>query len=110
MPGSSRGGRKAAATNKAKYGEDYYKKIGTKGGARSNTGGFWHAKYVLGDVDKIRKAGSKGGSIGGLKTKEQYKTRQKNVVGNEDFIDQITPGEWGKMAKEKNQKVLEGRA
>lgn len=30
MAGTKEGGLKAAATNKAKYGEDYYKKIGPK--------------------------------------------------------------------------------
>ena len=34
------GGAKAAATNKAKYGKDFYKIIGAKGGRNGHTGGF----------------------------------------------------------------------
>ena len=40
MPGSREGGRKAAETNRRKYGEDFFKRIGKVGGAKSNTGGF----------------------------------------------------------------------
>jgi hypothetical protein len=31
---------KAAATNKEKYGPDFYKKLGAKGGKNGRTGGF----------------------------------------------------------------------
>lgn len=34
------GGLKCAATNKRKYGSDWYKKIGAIGGRNGNTGGF----------------------------------------------------------------------
>lgn len=40
MPGSIQGGIKAAATNKKKYGRDFYKKIGQMGGEKSRGGGF----------------------------------------------------------------------
>lgn len=40
MPGTTTGGKNAAITNKKKYGEDFYKKIGAKGGAKSRGGGF----------------------------------------------------------------------
>ena len=36
MPGTLEGGRKAAATNKAKYGSDFYANIGRKGGSKSH--------------------------------------------------------------------------
>lgn len=57
MPGTKLGGLKAAATNKKRHGEDFYKKIGAKGGHNGHTGGF-AANPTL-----ARLAGSKGGRL-----------------------------------------------
>lgn len=57
MAGTKSGGAKAALTNKLKYGEDFYKKIGAKGGKLGNTGGF----YLNPELARI--AGAKGGRI-----------------------------------------------
>lgn len=38
MPGTIEGGRKAAATNKKKYGKEFYANIGRKGGKISKRG------------------------------------------------------------------------
>ena len=40
MSGTKAGGIKAAATNKKKYGKDFYKINGAKGGRNGHTGGF----------------------------------------------------------------------
>lgn len=40
MPGTREGAAKAALTNKKKHGEDFYKRIGSKGGRNGTTGGF----------------------------------------------------------------------
>ena len=40
MAGTKAGGRKAAITNKKKYGHDFYASIGRKGGRNGHTGGF----------------------------------------------------------------------
>ncbi|MGF2565615.1 KGG domain-containing protein, partial [Ralstonia pseudosolanacearum] len=40
MSGTKAGGMKAAATNKAKYGKEFYARIGKKGGQNGHTGGF----------------------------------------------------------------------
>lgn len=40
MPGTTTGGLRAAATNKRKYGPDFYAEIGRKGGRNGHTGGF----------------------------------------------------------------------
>ena len=40
MAGTKAGGRKAASTNKTKYGKDFYAEIGRKGGKNGHTGGF----------------------------------------------------------------------
>lgn len=55
MAGTPEGGKKAAATNKRKYGDDFYAKIGTMGGKIGRTGGFWA------DRELARTAGAKGG-------------------------------------------------
>ena len=57
MAGTKAGGAKAAATNKAKYGKDFYSKIGKKGGQNGTTGGFAANR----ELAKI--AGQKGGRI-----------------------------------------------
>lgn len=40
MAGTKAGGKKAAATNIAKHGADFYKRIGAIGGRLGRTGGF----------------------------------------------------------------------
>ena len=55
MTGTKAGGIKAAATNKAKHGHDFYKRIGTKGGQNGHTGGFASNPALA------RIAGAKGG-------------------------------------------------
>lgn len=57
MAGTKAGGKAAAATNKAKYGKDFYAKIGAKGGQKGHTGGFFANR------DLARSAGAKGGRI-----------------------------------------------
>lgn len=57
MAGTKAGGMKAAATNKAKYGKEFYARIGKKGGQNGHTGGF-AANPAL-----ARIAGAKGGRI-----------------------------------------------
>lgn len=59
MPGTIAGGRRAAATNKAKYGEDYYKNIGKKGGSVRRPETRWWNRHP----EMARAAGAKGGSI-----------------------------------------------
>ena len=57
MAGTKAGGQKAAQTNKAKHGSDFYAKIGAKGGKNGSTGGFWANRELA------RIAGAKGGRI-----------------------------------------------
>lgn len=40
MAGTKAGGQKTAKTNIEKYGEDYYRNLGRKGGRNGHTGGF----------------------------------------------------------------------
>lgn len=58
MAGSTEAAKKAAITNRQKYGEDFYGKIGRMGGmVRNSNKGFG------GDRERARLAGAKGGSI-----------------------------------------------
>ena len=57
MSGTAAGAAKAAATNKARHGKDFYANIGRKGGKAGRTGGF----YANRDLARI--AGAKGGRI-----------------------------------------------
>lgn len=57
MPGTKTGGLKARQTNLEKYGKDFYKIIGSKGGQNGHTGGFASNPALA------RIAGAKGGRI-----------------------------------------------
>ena len=57
MSGNREGALKAAKTNRKKYGKDFYKEIGAKGGRNGHTGGF----YVNRELARV--AGAKGGRI-----------------------------------------------
>ena len=80
MPGTLAGGRKAAKTNKLRYGDDYYVTIGAKGGKESRGGGFAPNRELA------REAGRKGGmksKRGSALTQEQkealWEQRQSKV-------------------------------
>ena len=51
------GGKLAAKTNKERHGDNFYARIGAKGGHNGTTGGF------AANRELARKAGSKGGKL-----------------------------------------------
>ena len=57
MAGTTTGGKLAAKTIKELYGEDFYAKIGAKGGKLGTTGGFYANRELA------REAGRKGGKV-----------------------------------------------
>jgi len=57
MAGTKAGGERAAATNRARHGKEFYAKIGAKGGRNGRTGGF------AANRELARLAGAKGGRI-----------------------------------------------
>lgn len=57
MSGTKAGGRKASITNRLKHGEDFYERIGRRGGQNGHTGGF-AANHEL-----AKEAGRKGGRV-----------------------------------------------
>lgn len=80
MAGTKAGALKAAATNKARHGKNFYAKIGAKGGKASNTGGF------AANRELARIAGAKGGRIsrrGPARTKSQAAVTTKITVVSE---------------------------
>lgn len=58
MSGTSEGSKKSAITNKERYGDDFYSKLGKKGGLVKGAKGF-----ALMPKEKVREAGKNGGSI-----------------------------------------------
>ena len=76
MPGTKQGGKLAAKTNKDRHGPDFYKRIGAKGGAVGNTGGF--ASNL---VDENGLTGPQRASIAGAKggAKSRRGKAKKNV-------------------------------
>lgn len=63
MAGTVIGGKNAAATNKKKYGNDFFKRIGAIGGKKGTTGGFY----------ANRELAREAGRIGGLKSRRGKK-------------------------------------
>lgn len=57
MAGTKSGGQKAAETNRKRYGTEFYRNIGHKGGKNGHTGGF------AANPELARIAGAKGGRI-----------------------------------------------
>jgi len=74
MSGTKAGAVKAKQTIVDKFGSGYWAKIGSEGGKRGTTGGYWYKKYVMDDTEAIRQAGSKGGKLGG---KSRHSTKRK---------------------------------
>lgn len=71
MAGTKAGGIKAAATNIERYGKDFYKRVGRKGGKAGNTGGF------AANPELAKRAGR----IGGLKsTRKGIKNKQTAIA------------------------------
>lgn len=78
MPGTKVGGLKASQTNLKKYGKDFYKIIGSKGGQNGHTGGF-AARPEL-----ARAAGAKGGRISRRTGKTTGDKKEKEYVWKGD--------------------------
>ena len=57
MAGTRAGGRKASITNKKKYGDDFYKRIGRQGGSKSHP----ETRAFATNPELAKAAGAKGG-------------------------------------------------
>ena len=63
MSGTIQGGKTAAQTNKERYGDDWYKRIGSIGGKKGTTGGF----------AANRELAREAGKIGGQRSRRGYR-------------------------------------
>lgn len=68
MGGTKLGGKRAAETNKKKYGKNFYHKIGAIGGSLGRTGGFASKNRGKDGLTGQERA-SKVGRIGGIKSR-----------------------------------------
>ena len=95
--GTAKGGKKAAATNKAKHGSEFYSRIGRIGGEASRNGGFASEKVGTDGLtgrQRAAKVGKKGGKIskrGPAKKKSEEKTKEepRSFVEKKSFIGRL---------------------
>ena len=101
MPGTRAGGLKAAATNREKYGANFYAEIGRKGGENGHSGGFSSSHKLAVE------AGRKGGAISSRsETKAPLWKRRKAY--RENTLREKTqqpPLVWLKQFKEKRKRA-----
>lgn len=81
MAGTRAGGKKAAQTNIEKYGKDFYRNIGRRGGSNGHTGGFsseTRGKDGLTGFERAKIAGA----IGGRKSRRGPSTKKREGLYN----------------------------
>lgn len=93
MSGTKAGGAKAAKTNRERHGDDFYAKIGAKGGRNGHTGGFYTNRELA------REAGRKGGLI----------SRRTNIKNGEGKTPKKKPNGNGTKPKQEEKKGLLSR-
>ena len=82
MAGNRKGGEKARVTNIKRYGEDYYKSIGSKGGksnGRKHRAGGAKPKGFAADPERAVEYGRRGGQIS-RRGKAQKSTSEHEVI------------------------------
>lgn len=80
MAGTKAGAAKAALVNKARYGKDFYARIGRIGGRNGHTGGF------ASDPELARRAGAKGGAHSLRTPNHQYLVYEVYVTGKRSAV------------------------
>lgn len=75
MAGTKAGAKKAVASIKEKYGEDFYREIGRKGGQNGHTGGFAYDHELA----------VRAGTIGGKKSR-RGPAKNKRVEIDVEFL------------------------
>ena len=78
MSGTRSGGLEAAKTNKAKYGDDFYSRIGATGGRNGHTGGF-----AYGDN------GKKFGRAGGYMSRRSRRIKRGERLRNDEYNELV---------------------
>lgn len=95
MAGTKAGAKKTAETNMRRYGNDFYRVIGKKGGENGNTGGF------QADPERAKLCGRIGGSMSRRNDKKLAIVKYKvmSPIPREVKICGLTDGIDGYMAK-----------
>lgn len=76
MAGTRLGGKRTAATNKAKYGDDYYVRLGSAGGSTRHR----ETRPFYLDRDLAKRAGTNGGKVSRRpKMSQRKKTLKKEL-------------------------------
>lgn len=83
MSGTRTGGQKAAKTNLAIHGKDFYRIIGSKGGRNGHTGGFHN------NPELARRAGAKGGRISRRNGVTTGQGREKEYIYKGDLDEKL---------------------
>lgn len=91
MSGTKEGGKRAATTNKAKHGEDFYKSIGHKGGSKSHP----ETRPFTTNPELAKRAGRAGGlksKRGKAKPKDhqEAKSHQEEIKKHFDLYGWFT--------------------
>lgn len=81
MAGTRAGGKRAAKTNIAKHGKDFYRNIGRKGGSNGHTGGFSSEKRGKDGLTGLERARVVG-AIGGRKSRRGKSTKKREGLYN----------------------------
>ena len=99
MAGTKLGGRKAAATNKEKHGEDFYKRIGTLGGSKSHR----ETRPFTVNPELARAAGAKGGKMSRRgSSKQPHKKKQVEIKPTAE-VDKTKKGLFGWFSGRRNK-------
>ena len=99
MGGTKEGGKLAAASNKARYGQDYYRFIGSIGGKAGKTGGF----YLNRDLAKVADA------LGGTRSrcgKAKPKIEKESLVLTDVQTHLINVGARAQKRREREQRDI----
>lgn len=103
MAGTRKGGVKASQTNMEKYGRDFYRIIGARGGRNGHTGGF------ASNPELAKQAGAKGGSAskrGKGKSKVFNILGRNKNTGEELYIDIIATCKTNAIAEARKADVI----
>ena len=77
MAGTKEGAKKAAATNRARHGKDFYASIGRKGGQNGHTGGFAANPKLAAEAGRI---GGKRSKRGPARIKRSIEVSDESVA------------------------------
>lgn len=99
MAGTKSGGRKAAATNKKKHGDDFYQRIGRQGGSKSHR----ETRPFAVNPELARAAGAKGGKMSRRGPSEQPRKKKQVEVKPTAEVDKTKKGLFGWFSGRRNK-------